>query len=293
MNANRIEQIGIRKAFLNHPPFIHVLHGMMHRRSLPVHRHDFSEIVIVLGGEAVHTEDGASYSLHPGDVVTLLGSTAHGYAETRKFEICNVAFQPRVLAPYAGMLGRLPGYQALFHQGPRALRQNRLKEHFRLKPEELGAVADLLRRMEKEWITKRPGHEALLTGFFLQLVVELSRASSGWGASQELGENPSVASTIDFMEAHYAEDIALADLAARAKMSSNNLMRVFKQATDMPPIDYLIHLRIRKACELLADPSRDIKGIAFGVGFSDSNYFARQFRKVMGMTASEFRGRRR
>ena len=287
----QIERIGVRKAFLNQPPFIHVMHGMMHGQPLPVHRHDFSEIVIVLGGTGVHLENDVSHPLQPGDVVTILGATSHGYALTRKFEICNIAFQPRVLAPYAGLLSRLPGYQALFQSPPRSHHRQPPKEPFRLQPDDLGAIMKLLQRMEQEWLSKRPGYEALITGFFLQLVAELSRASSGWGERQEVGQNPRVTTTIHFMEQHYADPITLAELAGKAQMSVNSLLRIFKQATDMTPIDYLIHLRIRKACELLANPAFPIKEITFKAGFSDSNYFARQFRKVMGMTASEFRHR--
>ena len=292
MGNTRIEQIGVQKAFLRRPPFIHVLHGMMHYRTLHLHRHAFSELIIVLGGEAVHTVDGVASLAHPGDVFTILGSCVHGFTETRKFEICNIAFRPGVLAPYAAMLGRLPGYHALFHGNRRAVGQKRLQEPFRLKPEELGLIADLSRTMEKEVMTKRPGYEPFITGAFLQLVVELSRASSGWGAKLELGQNSAVASIISFMEAHYSEQMPLADLAARANMSVNNLIRIFKKTTDMTPIDYLIHLRVRKACEQLADPLCSIKEITFSSGFSDSNYFARQFRKIMGMTASQFRGER-
>ena len=265
---------------------------MMHYRTLHLHRHAFSELIIVLGGEAVHTVDGVASLAHPGDVFTILGSCVHGFTETRKFEICNIAFRPGVLAPYAAMLGRLPGYHALFHGNRRAVGQKRLQEPFRLKPEELGLIADLSRTMEKEVMTKRPGYEPFITGAFLQLVVELSRASSGWGAKLELGQNSAVASIISFMEAHYSEQMPLADLAARANMSVNNLIRIFKKTTDMTPIDYLIHLRVRKACEQLADPLCSIKEITFSSGFSDSNYFARQFRKIMGMTASQFRGER-
>ena len=284
-DAPQIERIGTRKAFLNRPPFIHVMHG------LPVHRHDFSEIVIVLGGTGVHLENDVSHPLQPGDVVTILGATAHGYALTRKFEICNIAFQPRVLAPYAGMLSRLPGYQALFQSPPRSQHRQPPKEPFRLQPDDLGAIMKLLHSMEQEWLSKRPGYEALITGYFLQLVAELSRASSGWGERQEVGQNPRVTAAIHYMEQHYADLITLTELAGKAKMSVNSLLRIFKQATDMTPIDYLIHLRIHKACELLANPACPIKEITFKVGFSDSNYFARQFRKVMGMTASEFRHR--
>ena len=289
--APPIEQISIRKAFLNRPPFIHVMHGMMHGRPVPVHRHDFAEIVLVLGGTGVHLENGVAQPLNPGDVVIILGATTHGYAQTRKFEVCNIAFQPRVLAPYAGLLSRLPGYQALFQARLRASRRTPPPAPFHLPPDDLGAIMKLLHNMEQECLSQRPGYEALITGCFLQLVVELSRASSGWGEHQEVGQNPHVGTAIQFMEDHYAGPITLADLAGKAQMSVNSLLRIFKHATDMTPIDYLIHLRVRKACELLADPTCPIKEITFKVGFSDSNYFARQFRKVMGMSASEFRHR--
>ncbi|MCG3147209.1 MAG: HTH-type transcriptional activator RhaS [Verrucomicrobiae bacterium] len=288
-HAPRIEQISIAKAFLNRPPFIHVMHGMLDGRSLPVHRHNFSEIVFVLGGECVHIENNTSYQVRPGDVLTILGAASHGFTNTRKFEICNVAFQPRVLAAYAAMLSCLPGYQALFQPPPRTSRRPSPREPFHLPPDELGPILKLLHNMEQEWLGKRPGYEALITGSFLQLIVALSRAGSGWGRRQEVGQNPCVATTIQFLEQHYAGPITLTALARNAHTSVTSLLRTFKQATDMTPIDYLIHLRLRKACELMANPSLPIKEITFKVGFSDSNYFARQFRKVMGMSASEFR----
>jgi AraC family L-rhamnose operon transcriptional activator RhaR/AraC family L-rhamnose operon regulatory protein RhaS len=55
------------------------------------------------------------------------------------------------------------------------------------------------------------------------------------------------------------------------------------------PIDHLLHVRIQKATELLAGSDRTITDIAFDCGFTDSNYFTRQFRKTTGHSPSEYR----
>jgi len=72
-------------------------------------------------------------------------------------------------------------------------------------------------------------------------------------------------------------------------MSRSNLMRVFRKATGQTPIEYLLRLRIQKAMELLRNSSLSITEIALEVGFNDSNYFTRQFRRVLGETPRSFR----
>jgi transcriptional regulator GlxA family with amidase domain len=94
---------------------------------------------------------------------------------------------------------------------------------------------------------------------------------------------------ISYMEASYAEPISLPDLAKAARMSESTLVRNFRKGLGFSPIDYLIRLRISKACELLRHSDDEIISIALRVGFSDSNYFWRQFRKVMGQSPREFR----
>ncbi len=58
------------------------------------------------------------------------------------------------------------------------------------------------------------------------------------------------------------------------------------------PIDDLIGLRIQASLELLAGGELNITEIAARCGFSDSHYFARQFRRRMGLSSREFRAQR-
>ena len=57
----------------------------------------------------------------------------------------------------------------------------------------------------------------------------------------------------------------------------------------MTPIKYLNELRIRNACQMLKNSNKNITEIAYDVGYSDSNYFSRVFKKVKGVSPSEYK----
>ena len=93
------------------------------------------------------------------------------------------------------------------------------------------------------------------------------------------------------LEENLHRTLELAELAARANLSKNQFLRVFKKAFGTTPIDYLIKRRIHKAQRLLEDTSLPISQIAFDTGFADSNYFSRRFRQVVGQSPRDYRSR--
>ncbi len=291
---NAIERVEVKRAMIDQPPHIKVLHGLMNYQRMDPHRHDFLEIVLVLGGSAVHMANGLPHPVQAGDLVVITGDMTHGYENTRDLEIGNVAFQWRVLVPYLDWLQPMPGFARLFGVALSPSQPGAV-HHLRLYARHLAELADLIRRMEAECSGNQAGFETLLTGLLLQFIATLCRICEKPGAPIESDPVKRIARVLGFMNEHYMdgehENITLDGLARHAHMSTNNLIRIFKQTMDIPPIEYLIRLRIRKACDLLADPERQIKDIAFDVGFNDSNYFTRQFRRIMGMPPSEFRQR--
>jgi AraC-like DNA-binding protein len=94
---------------------------------------------------------------------------------------------------------------------------------------------------------------------------------------------------ISLLNSNYNKDIRLADILQKTGMSKNTFLRNFKRATGSTPIDYLIHIRVLKASSLLQETDMSISEIGYKVGFADSNYFSRVFRKVTGLTPREFR----
>lgn len=107
---------------------------------------------------------------------------------------------------------------------------------------------------------------------------------------QELMKNQLFSEYIrGYIEAHYMEDISLQDVAAQLHYSDAYFCRFFKQNFDKNFIMYLSELRVEKAKELLEDMTINVKDISQRVGFRDSGYFTKVFKRVTGVTPSEYR----
>jgi AraC-like DNA-binding protein len=90
---------------------------------------------------------------------------------------------------------------------------------------------------------------------------------------------------MDYLQAHYTEDVRLDELAYHACTTPSHLCNSFARAYGVPPHQYLLRLRIAKAKALLA------KGVPFqpaDLGFSDQLQFNRIFRQVYGITPRNY-----
>lgn len=93
----------------------------------------------------------------------------------------------------------------------------------------------------------------------------------------------------DFLRDNLERKIELQELSVLAGISQFHFSRAFKVSFGLPPHQYLLNLRLRKASELLRDKRNPITDIALNVGFSCSSEFARAFRQAMDCTPREFR----
>lgn len=83
----------------------------------------------------------------------------------------------------------------------------------------------------------------------------------------------------------------VADLAAQASMSERSFLRRFKQATGKTPVAYLQLLRVEAARSRLELTCDSFDKISWDVGYNDSVAFRRLFKRVLGLTPSEYRRR--
>lgn len=96
---------------------------------------------------------------------------------------------------------------------------------------------------------------------------------------------------VAFMERNYSSKLTLQDVADHCFVSQWHLSKLLNKQTDKSFYDLLNSIRIEKAKRLLSDPGLKIGDIVELVGFSDSAHFARVFKKLVGISANEYRNR--
>lgn len=94
---------------------------------------------------------------------------------------------------------------------------------------------------------------------------------------------------LEFVQSHYQEDISLQDVARIMNYSDAYFCKLFKQCFDKNFTAYLSEYRVERAKRLLDNMAVNVKEISELVGYKDSNYFAKVFKRVAGLTPSEYR----
>jgi AraC-like DNA-binding protein len=92
-----------------------------------------------------------------------------------------------------------------------------------------------------------------------------------------------------YIHEHYAEPISRADLAEHVALSEDYLTDCFRKELGVTPITYINRYRVNQAKILLSETFKSITEIALDVGFSDSSYFSRVFRRETGMSPTDYR----
>lgn len=106
-------------------------------------------------------------------------------------------------------------------------------------------------------------------------------------------ENSSVYLIKSYIHSHYGSPmLSTKEISEYASLSASYACSVFKNETGQTLNQYLTEYRMEKAKELLADPRNNISDVAGKVGYNDSNYFGKAFKKYTGLSPSEFRDRR-
>ena len=95
----------------------------------------------------------------------------------------------------------------------------------------------------------------------------------------------------DYIDRNYKKDISAKDVAGILGYSDVYFSKVFKQLFDDNFINYLTKIRIDRAKVLLKDISFNIKEVGKSVGYADSNYFTKVFKRSIGISPSEYRNR--
>ncbi|NQX59720.1 ABC transporter substrate-binding protein [Paenibacillus qinlingensis] len=166
-------------------------------------------------------------------------------------------------------------------------RENPFQLRYSLSPKYPISWLQKLEHMHQIWQAPSPLDKFKVKTLFYQLLYELVEQLHEQGV--EIIQPDLVSQAVYYMEEHYQEALSLEELADTLECTSRQLLRLFKSQMGTSPIEYLIQLRVNKAKELLIYTDRTLKEISESVGYADSYYFSRIFKKQEGVSPKRFK----
>lgn len=127
--------------------------------------------------------------------------------------------------------------------------------------------------------------------FLINLMRSLTETEQGNPVFLEKSELQSrlVSSILRMMDENLSGALRVEDIAKQTNYSRAYVFREFKRATGKSIIAYYNERRVRRAAELLLSSSLSVREIAERFGFDTPNYFSKTFKRILGVTPSEYK----
>ncbi|CAI9406501.1 AraC family transcriptional regulator [Aestuariimicrobium sp. T2.26MG-19.2B] len=230
-------------------------------------------VILCTQGEGEVTLDGTNHRVRAGEVVVLPAGRPHRYHA-----------DPEV--PWTIWWVHVTGTRA--DALIAALRATPQQPVFRVaEVTRVSALVDsILRRLETdETMTSLVAASGAAWHLLTALVAD-GRPLTRLGSRQD-----PVADVIAHIQTNVSAHLSVPELAALAGWSTSHFSAMFRRATGFGPLEYQTRLRMSTARTLLDTTDRTIASIATEVGYPDSLYFSRQFRRIHQVSPSQYRSR--
>lgn len=249
-----------------------------------MHGHDFYELVVVVSGKGYHLLEHSKRQLQEGMVYCIPPGTMHGYAEIDNLVLYNLLIGLKAFEVLLPDLIDVSGFKEVFLQSEHEVPLVRLNSH---QHAEIVALVGSLKE-ESEQQDYSMGSTSMAFSKLLQLFILISRFHTARRGTV-IPSDERLDQVIAYMEQNLDRSIPLGELVDISNMSASTLNRQFKLSTGWSPVDFHIHRRIAYASNLLLTTNLSIERISEKTGFSDANYFARQFRNHMQMSPRQYK----
>lgn len=147
----------------------------------------------------------------------------------------------------------------------------------------------MMERVVDEFTLRPAGYELVCKGLMLDILIQLLRSRPARTLADSSPHDAKLYELIAQMEQAPAEDWSNKVIAERLMLSLDHAAKLFKQLTGMPPSEYVQSIRHREARRLLRESDLSIEMVGAHVGYADIHYFSRIFRRLEGITATEYR----
>lgn len=227
---------------------------------------------IVAEGEGTLTYDGVAYPLSRGSCVFIDCRRPYSHATSQRlWTLAWAHFDgPTMHGVYRKYVER--GGLPAFH------------------PEDVQTYLDLMTQLQQTAAADDHVRDMHINELLSALLSRLMQ--SAWRPAMHRSGADSrsrIADVKAWLDSHYNEKVALDDLAERFYINKFYLTRLFREQYGSTIVNYLLSLRISRAKELLRFTDLSVEEIGARCGMPEANYFSRAFRKIEGVSPSEFR----
>ena len=245
------------------------------RYRMAFHWHNEWELLRVIEGELLLTLDEEQRLVKKGDIVLISGETLHGG------EPVDCVYECLVFDLY-GLFGKNEAVKT--HLRPFFCMDFVADRFFTEKDKALADVLDIFSNANESSCLSLDTLSAIA-----HLFSWLIKSGYYQKASDEGRWSSRIKPVLEFIEAHYNEELSLDMLANVIGMNARYFCKIFHSITHTTPMSYVNSYRIEKAAFLLETTDLTITQIATECGFWESGYFTKVFKKYKGTTPQSHR----
>lgn len=267
---------------------------------IPLHSHDYAQIWYVTRGVCEHFVEGQQHKMMVGDAFILPPNVIHSTTLQEGGSIICCEFYIEDLFPDSSSkrdriydLTRNLSFTILFQESFQTTHAK-----FSLSQKGQRQVELLMRSMLDEYTRAEDYFDDYLYLQIMQLLIIFEREyalPSVHDDSEKVYNKyrTMVLDTISYIDTHYAEPLTLDDVCKLSMVSKTYFCYLFKMLTNQTFVEYLVNRRIERATELLCQSNMPVTTIGQVIGFHDSTNFSRTFKRLKGVSPSEYRNARR
>ena len=257
------------------------------------HAHDFPLMAYSESSSGPLSSDSPSFSLAAGDLLVVAPGTVMGpFDPTHPGHASGwaVSFTAEVLGP------DVPGSSFAWRTHPllfpfvRGQATGVLRRS--VAPEDRAGWSRRFEALARELAERRDGYREAAIAHLTLLLVAASRLATDVVDDLRVNQEPLLADVFEVIERHYAEPLSLQDVARAVSLSPGHLTTTVRRRTGRTVQDWITDRRMVEARRLLAGSTLTMAEIGRRVGYADAGYFARVFRRVHGVTPTDWRDAR-
>ncbi len=254
------------------------------------HWHYYIEMLYSLSGKARVTLGGANYFFKEGDLVLINAREVHSI-----FSDCDegtgyivIKFDPEIL--YTAKRTVFESKYLL----PFTMAKASLQKVFTRKEMETTDISLLVRQIYEEFKNLDYCYELAIRTHICRIFLWILRSWQSKGINMDVryalkeNEIKILQKVFDYLDENYQYEITAKEVARICSMSYSYFSRRFKAITGKTFTEYLNYVRITEAEKLLMTMNMNITEVALKTGFSDSNYFIKQFRHFRSISPKQF-----